>query len=161
MAMQSFTRNFDDNSTEAGFEFEFRCDKCGDGVKSRFIESKTYRKGCMFKSITEGISTGARLFGLNNIAYGLERGSDIVGRSFDGMSPEWHKEHEYAFQQAVNEAKSHFHRCHGCTTYVCDSDYNEEEGMCVDCAPREHTAVSKARSARMVEEINESFSQSI
>jgi hypothetical protein len=71
------------------------------------------------------------------------------------MSPEWHKEHEAAFQNAMNEAKENFHRCHSCNTYVCDACFNEEEGLCVNCAPRESTEVSKARAKRMVEEIQE------
>ena len=43
--LQSFTRNYEDNSTEAGFQFTFYCDLCEDGYKSSFIESETYKKG--------------------------------------------------------------------------------------------------------------------
>ena len=34
MALQSFTRNYEDNSTEAGFQFTFYCDICQDGFKA-------------------------------------------------------------------------------------------------------------------------------
>ena len=42
--LHSFTRNYNDLSTDAGFQFEFYCDCCGNGVKSSFVESKTYGK---------------------------------------------------------------------------------------------------------------------
>lgn len=42
--LKSFTRNYQDNSTEAGFQFTFYCDICNDGYKSSFIESETYKK---------------------------------------------------------------------------------------------------------------------
>ena len=40
--LHSFTRNYNDLSTEAGFQFEFICDCCGNGFKSSFKESTTY-----------------------------------------------------------------------------------------------------------------------
>ena len=70
MAMHSFTRNYADNSSEAGFEFTFYCDICGDGYKTRFIEAKSYRKSGFLKNLTEGLSTGARMVGLHELAYG-------------------------------------------------------------------------------------------
>lgn len=39
--LQSFTRNYEDNSTDAGFQFTFYCDICEDGYKSEFVESQT------------------------------------------------------------------------------------------------------------------------
>ena len=42
--LKSFTRNYSDNSTEAGFQFTFFCDICQDGYRSSFIESSTYKK---------------------------------------------------------------------------------------------------------------------
>jgi hypothetical protein len=42
--LQSFTRNYEDNSTDAGFQFTFYCDTCNDGYKSSFVESETYKK---------------------------------------------------------------------------------------------------------------------
>jgi hypothetical protein len=155
MAMQSFTRNYQDNSSEEGFEFVFNCDNCGDGFTTSFVECRSHKRGGFLRNLTEGIGAGARMVGLSDLAYGLERGGDLASRQFSGMSPEWHKEHEAAFKNAMNEAKETFHRCHGCNTYVCDACFNEEEGLCVACAPRESTEVSKARSRRMVTEIQE------
>ncbi|MDR3644183.1 MAG: zinc ribbon domain-containing protein, partial [Clostridia bacterium] len=61
MEMTAFTRNYEDNSTDAGFQFTFYCDLCHDGYKTNFVESKTYRKGTLFKSLGRGISVGASL----------------------------------------------------------------------------------------------------
>ena len=40
--LHSFTRNYNDLSTEAGFQFEFYCVCCGNGFKSTFVRSSTY-----------------------------------------------------------------------------------------------------------------------
>ena len=155
--LNSFTRNYEDNSTEAGFQFTFYCDLCNDGFKSSFIESETYKKG----SLLRGISGGARVLGgllggaIGNAAWSASYGTDVLSEKFHGMSPEWQKEHEMAFKAAQNEAQQHFNRCHGCRQWICDSDFNEDEGMCVECAPRENVAVAKAKAGRMVREIDE------
>lgn len=57
--LKSFTRNYEDNSTEAGYQFTFYCDNCHDGYRSSFIESETYNKG---KSL-RGLATGAGILG--------------------------------------------------------------------------------------------------
>jgi len=84
-----------------------------------------------------------------NVGHSLERGGDILSERFYGMSPEWQKEHERAFERAQNEAQRHFHRCHGCHSWVCDACYNEDEMLCTDCAARQDVAVAKARAEAM------------
>lgn len=155
--LKAFTRNYEDNSTEAGFQFTFYCDNCEDGVKTTFVESSTYKKGSFLKNIGSGVMAASGLFGgkLRDLGYGLERGADILGERFNGMSPEWQKEHDAAFERAQNEAKEHFHRCHSCNTWVCDSCFNEDEGMCTECAPRQEIAVAKAKSTAMQRNIDE------
>lgn len=152
MALKAFTRNYEDNSTEAGHQFTFYCDICNDGYKSKFIESKTYKKGSLFRNVTRGVSAGASLLG-SNLGYQLERGADILSERFSGMSPEWQREHEEAFELAFNEVKPHFRRCEGCKRWVCHNDFNEEDGLCVDCAPRMKVEVTKAKAEKMVEDI--------
>lgn len=153
MTFQPFTRNYEDNSTEAGFQFTFYCDLCRDGYKTTFIESKTYRKSGLFKGIARGISVGASILGEHNIGYNVERGMDIYTERFQGMSPEWHKEHEQAFQVAQNEAKQHFQRCPRCRKWVCEDDWNEQEGLCVECSPRMNVEVAAIKAEKMVEDI--------
>lgn len=155
--LQSFTRNYQDNSTEAGFQFTFYCDVCQDGYKSSFIESETYRKSRGLRTLAHGAGVVGRLLGgrMWNVAYSRERGGDIISERFHGMSPEWQKEHERAFEWAKNEAQRHFHRCHGCHRWVCDACYNEEEMLCTDCAPRQDVAVAKARAEAMRRNLDE------
>ena len=155
--LTSFTRNYQDNSTEAGFQFTFYCDLCNDGFKTSFIESETYKKGSLLRGISGGARVLGNLFGgtVGRAAWSAGYGGDVLSERFTGMSPEWQKEHEKAFIQAQNEAKQHFNRCHGCRQWVCDADFNEDEGMCVECAPRQNVAVAKARANRMVQQIEE------
>jgi hypothetical protein len=155
--IQSFTRNYADNSTEAGFQFTFYCDLCEDGYRSSFIESETHKKGRGLRSLAQGAGVLGSLLGgrLGSLGYSLERGGSVLSERFDGMSPEWHKEHENAFERAKNEAQQHFHRCHGCRQWVCDSCYNEDEGLCTECAPRQEIEVAKARADAMRRNIGE------
>jgi len=153
--MQPFTDNFADNSTEAGFQFTFSCEACGEGYKSKFIESKSYSKGKLFKSIGGILSAAAQLTGKYNIGYGLERGTDVLSERFNGMSPEWQKEHDEAFELSQNEAKSHFFRCAKCKKWYCETDWNEQEGLCVECAPREAVEVAAARAKKKASDIEE------
>jgi hypothetical protein len=39
MALIQFTRNHHDHSTDKGFQFEFFCDRCGNGFMSEFQPS--------------------------------------------------------------------------------------------------------------------------
>ena len=62
---------------------------------------------------------------IGDIGHSVQRGGDILSERFEGMSPEWQKEHEKAFERAQNEAQQHFHRCHSCNKYVCDACFRD------------------------------------
>ena len=153
MALQPFTRNFADNSTEAGFQFTFFCDHCNDGYKTEFVESKSYKKGSLLRGLGRAASLGASILGKSGTGYQIDRGANILSERFQGMSPEWQKEHEVAFELAQNEAKEHFRRCPKCTKYVCENDWNEQATLCIGCAPRESVEVAAARAGKMVDDI--------
>lgn len=155
--LTAFTCNYEDNSTEAGFQFTFYCDVCHDGFKSSFIESTTYKKGKGLRAFTQGAGILGNLLGgaLRDIGYSAERGGNVLSERFEGQSPEWQKEHQQAFEMSQNEAKRHFHRCNSCNTYACDSCYNETEGLCVECAPRQEVYVAKAHADAMKRNIDE------
>lgn len=147
----AFNDNFADNSTEAGFQFTFFCNNCREGYKTRFIESRTYKKRSFFKGLGDVLGVVSQLTGRD--LGGLERGSDVISERFGGMSPDWHKEHEAAFEMAQNDAKGHFKRCPKCGQWVCDSCWNGQAGLCVTDAPRENVEVAAARSKKMVQDI--------
>lgn len=155
MNMQAFTSNYSDNSSEAGFQFTFYCDICRDGYKTRFIGSKSYKKGQLFKGFGRAASVGASMLSKRGFGYNIERASSVISERFRGMSPEWRKEYEKAFEIAQNEAKGHFHRCPKCTKWVCETDWNEQEGLCVKDAPRVNVEVAAARAEKMVGDIKE------
>jgi len=69
------------------------------------------------------------------------------------MSPEWHKEHEQAFELAQNEAMGHFKRCPKCHRYVCENDWNEQEGLCIEDAPRLSVEIAAAKSQVASEQV--------
>lgn len=151
--MQAFTRNYEDNSTESGFQFTFYCDLCNDGYKTKFIESKTSKKRGFLRGLGRTVGLGADVVTRGRIGGYFERGTNILSERFRGMPPEWHKEHEAAFEIAQNEAKDHFMRCPKCRLYVCESDWNEQENLCAECAPRESVEVTAARAEKMVTDI--------
>lgn len=155
--MTAFTRNYEDNSTEAGFQFTFYCDICNDGYKTSFVESETYKKNRGLRGLGQGIGVLGSLLGgrFSSMGYAMESGSNVLSQRFDSMSPEWQKEHEAAFVRAQNEAKQHFNRCHGCNRWACSSCFNEDEGLCTDCAPRQNTAVAKAKAQAMQRNLDE------
>lgn len=155
--MQSYTRNYSDNSTEAGYQFTFYCDNCNDGFKSSFIESSTYQKSQGLRGLTRGAGALGSLLGgrASSLGWAVERAGNVINERFDGRSPEWQREHEAAFERAQDEALRHFHRCHACHKYVCSSCFNENEGMCVSCAPRQEIYVARARAEAMRRNIDE------
>lgn len=149
--LNAFTRNYSDNSTEAGFQFTFYCDICNDGFKSSFVESETYKRNKLFRGIGKGASAIGSMFGgrIGQLGYGANRATDILSERFENRSPEWQKEHEHAFMLAQNEVRQFFHRCPSCNRYVCDHCWNEEEGLCTDCSPRQDVYVAKMRAEAM------------
>jgi hypothetical protein len=154
MTLQGFTDNFSDESTDAGFQFTFYCEICNEGYKTRFIESKTYKKAGLLNMFGQMATVVSDLAG-SSLGADLQRGASAVGQRFQGMSPDWHREHEAAFNEAQNEAQGHFHRCPKCTKFVCENDWNEQDGLCTECAPRVAVEVAAARGAKMVQDIQE------
>jgi len=154
--LQAFTRNYQDNSTDAGHQFTFLCDNCSDGYKSSFIESATYKKkktsGLFGQSM--GLVGGFLGGKAQRIGSTAERGGNIMSQNFEGKSPEWQKEHEQAFERAQNEVKEHFHRCPNCTNHVCDQCWNEDAGLCTKCAPRQEVYVAQAHAQAMKRNID-------
>ena len=138
--MQSFTNNYDDKSTEAGFQFVFKCDICGDGYESTFVGSNAAKKKAIFNKVS---SFGSMI---SSRAY---MAGALGGQAY--QTPEWNKEREAAFEKASNEAMSHFHRCPRCHKYVCDLDWNEEAGgLCTNDAPKlaSESGAAKAQATK-------------
>lgn len=155
--LHSFTRNYNDLSTDAGFQFEFFCDCCGNGFKSTFKQSSTYNQRNKSERFGRLASSLGGLLGgrANDLGWALERGSNALGERFSGQSPEWRKEFEISFDEAQEEVKPRFTKCPSCNKWVCPDCWNEDEGLCTECAPREASYVAQARNRAMRRNIDE------
>jgi hypothetical protein len=131
-----FTRNFQDKSNDQGFQFEFACDKCSNGVMSPYYPNKMGMASGILKA-AGSIFGGA----LRTAAQGADQLKDNM-RS---------KARDDAFGKAVEEAKKHFKKCTRCGHWVCpDSCWNGTKNLCEACAPNlaEEAASAQAMAAK-------------
>jgi hypothetical protein len=134
MAMIQFVGNYDDLSTDRGYQFKFYCDKCGNGFMSRFQPSVIGTAGSLLRAAGDFFGGWASSAG--NSAYEIQR-------STGG------KAHDEALQKAVQEGKEHFHQCSRCGRWVCpEVCWNANAGLCEGCAPdyQEELAASHANA---------------
>ncbi len=145
MAMIQFTRNFTDHSNAQGFQFEFHCDKCGNGFMSQFVANK-------MGMATSLLRAAGSLFGgaLGQAANAGGHVQDV----FRGQA------RDAAFAQAVEEGKRHFKQCTRCGKWVCpEVCWNEGRSLCEACAPdlAEEAAAAQAHAA--VEQVQQKARQ--
>ena len=141
MPLQSFTRKFDNHSTEEGFQFTFYCDISNDPYKTKFIASQAGKKAGWSKLVGKGLDFGASvaerlpLGQKQDVEKVGEKGKDLtdeIAKKFGSMSPGWHREHDAGFEVAQKEAEEHFRRCPICKRWACDYCWNDPKGMCVE-----------------------------
>jgi hypothetical protein len=121
MASIEFVQNYDDLSTDLGFQFKFHCDRCGNGFQSRFIGNKVGMAGGFLRAA--GGLLGGVLGNAGNSAYEIQR---AVGGSA----------HDNALREAVEEIKPLFNQCRRCGKWICKTIcWNDEKGLCKECAP--------------------------
>jgi hypothetical protein len=141
MALIQFTKNYADHSNDQGFQFEFFCDKCGNGHMSRFVVNKMGMAAGLLRA-------AGSLFGgaLGRAGYAGDQVKDV----FRGGA--W----DEAFAATVAEAKQKFRQCTRCGLWVCpEVCWNEKRSLCEACAPdlREEAAAAQAQAA--VEQVRE------
>lgn len=141
MAAIQFTRNNTDHSTDKGFQFEFFCDRCGNGFMSEFKTSAT------------GIAVGA-LQTASNIFGGIfsqaSRGSYEIQRTILGP------QHDKAFRDAIDEIKVNFRQCPKCAAWACiNTCWNQKRGLCYKCAPNVETELAAAQAQETIAQIRE------
>ncbi|HEX7540637.1 MAG TPA: zinc ribbon domain-containing protein [Anaerolineales bacterium] len=134
-----FTSNYSDHSTDRGFQFEFNCDRCGTGYRTRF---QPFTAG----TISSAMNTASSLFG------GIFSSAANVGEQVRSAS--WQKARDDAFVNAVEELKPDFVQCPRCSSWVCrKSCWNTQRGLCKKCAPDMGVEMAAAQASRTVEEI--------
>src|SRR5439155_24826256 len=131
-----FVANYDDLSTDRGYQFKFYCDHCRNGYLSEFEASVIGTVGELLRGA--GSLLGGVFGQAGNAAYNVQR---AVGG----------KQHDDALRKAIEAAKIHFKQCTRCGRWVCpDVCWNEKKGLCEGCAPNleEEAAAAQAQAAR-------------
>ena len=132
MAMIQFVSNYQDLSTDHGFQFKFHCDKCGNGYMSKFQPSVIGTAGSLLRAA--GNLLGGWGYSAGNSAYEVQR---AVGGSA----------HDSALRTAVEEGKQHFHQCSRCGRWVCpEVCWNAKANQCEECAPDFQEEVASAQA---------------
>lgn len=139
-----FSSNYSDLSNssgvDAGFQFEFYCQRCNDRWRTRF---EPYRSG----QASGWVQKGASLFGgLLGSASSVLNGVAEAG---------WHSARDEAFSNAVTAGKAHFNRCADCHRYVCGPCFDTANGLCFNCAPNVNVAITQARARGEVDSARE------
>jgi hypothetical protein len=145
MARIEFTDNYEDLSTESGYQFKFVCEKCGNGYMSSFDASKSG----MATGLLRG--AGSMLGGfLGSAASGADQLRDLVA----GPA------HDKALQDAVEEIRPLFVQCKRCGQWVCrEVCWNADRGLCTDCAPMAQREIGALQAQITVEQAGEKLRQ--
>jgi Double zinc ribbon len=131
-----FTDNYEDLSTDKGYQFKFYCERCGNGYMSSFKSSKLG----MAASAAE---VAGNLFG--GIFGRAASTAYEVRRAVSGPA------HDAALREAVEEIRPQFKQCTRCGQWVCGpACFNQKAGLCESCAPDldEEIAAAQAEAAR-------------
>jgi len=133
-----FTDNYNDQSTDRGFQFEFYCDRCGTGYRTRFQPWATGTAASV-------LDTASSLFG------GIFSSAANVGERV--RSAAWQKAHDEAFLAAMEELRPDFIQCPRCQQWVCrEKCWNRKRGLCKTCAPDLAVERSAAQASLAVEQ---------
>ena len=139
--MIQFVQNYDDLSTDRGFQFRFKCDKCGNGYLSPFETSTLGTAAGLLRAA--GNLFGGVLGSASNSAYELQR---AVGG----------KAHDDALNNAVQAGKQHFKQCSRCGRWVCpEVCWNGKASLCEGCAPDEQEELSAAKAQATADQIRQ------
>jgi hypothetical protein len=144
--VQPFTRNYTDHSNDSGFQFEFHCDKCGNGYRSTFHANKMGMAASL-------LHAAGSIFGgtVSQVGWGADHVKDAL------RGPAW----DSAFNDAVNEIRPRFHQCTRCGKWVCpEVCWNAARGLCEECAPDLREAATAAQAQVAVEQVWDKARQS-
>ena len=116
-----FTDNYEDLSTDLGFQFKFVCERCGNGFMSSYERSTLGAAGSVLRGAANLL--GGFLGRVADASYEFNR---AVGGSA----------HDEALRRAVAEIKPLFKQCHHCGQWCCSQVcWNARANMCKRCAP--------------------------
>ena len=136
MASIWFTGNYQDLSTDRGYQFKFDCQKCGNGYLSQFKPSKLGMASSALRAA--GNLFGGVLNSAANSAYEIQR---TVGGAA----------HDEALKEAADEIAKQFKQCSRCGKWVCETIcWNKKMQLCEACAPDldEEKAAAQAEAGK-------------
>jgi hypothetical protein len=131
-----FTGNYQDLSSNRGFQFKFFCEKCGNGYMSSF-QTNTLGAAAAAAGAVSSLLGG--IFG--RAAQSAEQLQQMVAGP----------QHDAALKKAVEEISPTFKQCTRCGQWVCEPIcWNKKAGLCETCAPDldEEIAAAQAQAAR-------------
>lgn len=131
-----FTGNYEDLSTEKGYQFKFFCEKCRNGYMSTYQISKI---GLAASAARVAGSIFGGIFGR------AATGAYEVQRAVGGPA------HDAALNEAVAEIAPIFKQCTRCGQWVCEPVcFNKKAQLCETCAPdlEEELAAAQAVAAK-------------
>lgn len=135
-----FTGNYQDLSTDRGYQFKFFCQKCGNGYMSSYQPSTL---GMARAAIEVANSIFGGVFGR------AAAGAYEVQRAVGG------KAHDDALKQAVAEIRPKFNQCTRCGNWVCEPVcWNHQAGLCESCAPDFHQERAAAQAEATREQVH-------
>ena len=140
MPLIEFTDNYQDLSTETGFQFKFYCERCGNGYMSEFRPYQAGRAVGMLRAV--GGLLGGGVARVGNSAYEVQR---VVG----GPA------HDNALKEAVAQVKPHFYQCSRCGTWVCEQCWNASRGLCEQCAPDLQEELAAIQQEATIQQVRE------
>jgi len=139
----AFTDNVRDLSNNNGYQFEFVCERCGNGHRSPFVRDKGDMGRSLLRSVGDLLgSSGNRL---NQVANAMDwnRGTNSAAK-------------DRAMDEAVVTVREEFRQCRGCGDWVCHNVcWNVEIGQCLNCSPSVVEELSRAQAAAQVEQMRE------
>jgi hypothetical protein len=140
-----FTDNYQDRSTDDGYQFEFYCRHCGNGYSSTFQHSVTGFGGRMLR-------LGGDMVGgvVGERASQLGWDAEFMRSTVRGST------RDKALAKAVEEMKPYFHQCNRCGQWVCGQVcWNDERGLCVTCAPKLSQEIAGMQAAAQINQLNQ------
>ncbi len=125
--------SYDDLCDESGFQFEFRCEKCGRPFKSEYVKSRNVAARNKNEKLGNAAAFLGGLFGGKAGELGdlIDRGSDFANEM---AGDRYEKEKQAAFEAAEAIAEKSLSHCSRCGCWFCSDCYDKKAGMCKDCA---------------------------
>ena len=134
-----FVNNYNDRSTDQGFQLEFTRDRCGTGYRTRF---QTRATGTVANVLDGASSLLGGIFG---------QAANIGERV---KSAGWQKDREDGVSAAIQEIRPSFIQCPKCQSWVCRTKcWNNKKGQCKGCPSDIGVEMRAADASKEVETV--------